>query len=79
MGVLGQWTHDGGLFFGKLYDVIIRSHATILWLAVLFDSRLKYAFFESLIKFLAFLVQKLCQKYSKYVRNSQGSSGDFPY
>jgi len=32
---------------------------------------------EPLIKFLAFLVQKLCQKYSKYVRNSQGPSGDF--
>jgi len=33
----------------------------MLWLAVFFDSRLKYAFLEPLIKFLAFLVQKLCK------------------
>jgi len=51
----------------------------ILWLAVFLDSRLKYVILEPLIKFLMFLVQKLGQKYSKYVRNSQGPSGDFPY
>jgi len=51
----------------------------MLWLAVFLDSRLKHTFLKPLIKFLAFLVQKLCQKYSKYVRNSQGPSEDFPY
>jgi len=33
-GVLGQWDHDRGMFFGQLYDVIIRFHAPIFWLAV---------------------------------------------
>ena len=75
MGVWGQWAHDGDLFFGYLYDVIIRSHAPILWLAVFLDSRLKYAFLEPLIKFLAFVVQKLCQKYSKHVRNFSKDAG----
>jgi len=78
MGLSGQWVHDGGLFFGYLFDVIIRSHGPILWLAVFLDSKLKYVFSEPLIKFLVFLVQKLCQKYSNYVRNSQGPSEDFP-
>jgi len=61
-GVLGQWDHDKGMFFGELYDVIIRSHAPIFWLAVLLDSRQEYAFLEPLVEFLAFLVQKLGQK-----------------
>jgi len=50
------------MFFGSLYDVIIRSHAPILWLAAFSDSRAEYAFLEPLIEFLAFLVQKLGQK-----------------
>jgi len=73
--VFVQWAHDGECFLVELYDVIIRSHVPILWLAVFLDSRLKYTFLEPLIKFVAFLVQKLCQKYSKYVRNSQGLQG----
>jgi len=35
-------------------------------------------FLEPLIKFLAFLVQKLCQKYSKYARNSPSTFRGFP-
>jgi len=46
--------------------------ATIIWLAVFLDSRLKYASLEPLIKFIEFLVQNVCQKYSKYVRNVPG-------
>jgi len=69
-----------GSGWGSVFWLIIWRHhpinAPILWLAVFMDSRLKYAFYEPLIKFLAFLVQKLCQKYSKYVRNFQGPSGD---
>jgi len=42
------------------------------------DSRLKYASLETLIKFIAFLVKKLCQKYSKYVRNVPGDKRGFP-
>ena len=57
-----QCDHDGGMFFGYLYDVIIRSHAPIFWLAVFLDSRAEYAFLELLIEFLAFLVQTLGQK-----------------
>ena len=71
-GVLGQWDHDGGMFLGYLCDFIIRSHAPIFWLAVFLDSMLKYVSLEPLIKFLAFLVQKLCQKYSENVRNVPG-------
>jgi len=78
MGVWGQWARDGVLFLGYLYDVIIRSHGPILWLAVFLDAILKYAFLEPLIKFLAFLVQTLCQKYSKHVRNSPMASRGFP-
>jgi len=59
---LGQWDHDRGVFFGKLYDVIIRFHAPIFWLAVFLYSRAEYVILEPLIKFLAFLVQKLGQK-----------------
>jgi len=59
---LGQWDHDRGMFFGSLYDVVIRSHAPIFWLAVFLDSRAEYAFLQPLIYFLAFLVQKLGQK-----------------
>jgi len=33
-GVLGQWDHDRGMFFGELYDVIIQSHMPIFWLEV---------------------------------------------
>jgi len=62
LGVLGQWDHDRDMFFGELYDVIIRSHAPIFRLAVFFDSRAEYAFLEPLIKLLAFVVQKLGQK-----------------
>jgi len=52
------------MFFGELYDVIIRSHAPIFWLAVFLESRPEYAFLEPLIEFLAFLVLKLGQKNS---------------
>jgi len=45
----------------------------------MFGFQAKIRFFEPLIKFLAILVQTLCQKYSNYVRNFQGLSGDFPY
>jgi len=62
LGVLRQWDHDRGMFFGYLYDVIIRCHEPIFWLAVFLDSRLEYACLEPLIEFLAFLVQKLGQK-----------------
>ena len=61
---MGQWDHDRGMFFSKLYHVIIRSHAPMFWLAVFFDSRAEYAFLEILIEFPAFLVQKLGQKNS---------------
>jgi len=54
------------MFFGELYDVIIRSHAPIFWLAVFLDSKAEYAFSEPLIEFLAFLVQKLGQKTSNW-------------
>jgi len=60
--VLGQYDHDRGMFFGELYDVSIHSHAPIFWLAGFLDSRAEYMFLESLIEFLAFLVQKLGQK-----------------
>jgi len=59
---MGQWDHDRGMFFGELYDVIIRFHAPIFWLAVFLDSMWEYRFLEPLIEFLAFLVQKLGQK-----------------
>jgi len=60
---LGQWDDDRGMFFGELYDVIMRSHAPIFWLAAFLDSRREYAFLEPLIEWaLAFLVQKLGQK-----------------
>jgi len=59
---LRQWDPDRDMFFGSLYDVLIRSHAPILWLAAFSDSRAEYAFLEPLIEFLAFLVQKLGQK-----------------
>jgi len=62
VGVLGQWDHDRGMFFGYLYDVIIRSHAPIFWFAVFFYSMEENASLEPLIEFLAFLVQKLGQK-----------------
>jgi len=45
---------------------------------VFLDSRLKYESLEPFIKFVAFLVQKLCQKNSKYFRNSLRHLGDFP-
>jgi len=35
-------------------------------------SKREYAFLGPLIEFLAFLVQKLCQKYSKYGRKLRG-------
>jgi len=38
----------------------------IFWLAIFLVSKPEYAFLEPLIEFLALLVQKLCQKYSKY-------------
>jgi len=56
LGGLDQWDHDRDMFFGELYNVIIRSHAPIFWLAVFLDSRRKYAFLEPLIEFLAFLI-----------------------
>jgi len=56
-------------------DVIIRSNGPLLWLKVFLDSRLKYESLEPLIEFLAFLVQKLFQKNSKYFRKFLG---DFP-
>jgi len=76
MGVLGH--HDGGMFFGYFNDVIIRSHAPIFWLVVFLDSRLHYESLEPVIKFLAFPVQKLGQKYSKYVRNVPRAFRGFP-
>jgi len=51
-----------GACFLVNYDVIIRSHAPIFWLAVFLDSRAEYAFLEPLIEFLAFLFLKLGQK-----------------
>jgi len=65
------------MFFGYFNDVIIRSHAPIFWLAVFLDSRLKCGSLEPLIKFLAFLVQKFGQKYSKYVRNVPRAFSEF--
>jgi len=62
LGVSGQWDHDRGMFFAELYDVIIRSHAPIFWLAVFLDSGREYVFLMSLIEFLPFLVLKLGQK-----------------
>jgi len=50
-----------GACFLVLYDVIIRSHALMFWLAVFFHSRREYAFLEPLSEFLQFLVQKLGQ------------------
>jgi len=52
------------MFFAELYDVIIRSHAPIFWLAVFLDSGREYVFLMSLIEFLPFLVLKLGQKNS---------------
>jgi len=54
--------HDRGMFFGYFYDVIIQSNAPIFWLEVFLDFRLEYESLEPLIKFLAFLLQKLCKK-----------------
>jgi len=39
------------------------------------DSRLKYAFLEPLIKFLAFLVKKLCQKFPNMSGIPKGLEG----
>jgi len=75
---LGPWDHDWDMFLGYFYDTIVRSHAPIFWLEVVLDSRLEYEYLGPLIEFLAFLVQTLCQKYSKYFRNSPAHSGDFP-
>jgi len=44
----------------------------IFWLAIFLVSKQEYAFLEPLIEFLVFLVQKLCQKYSKYDRKLSG-------
>ena len=62
LGFLYEW----GVFCGLFDDVIGRSNEPISWLKDLLDSRLLYKSSESLIDFLAFLVQKLCQKNSKY-------------
>ena len=76
----GFWAN--GLMMGVCFLLIIwrhhAIHAPVLWLAVFLDSWLKYAFLEPFIEFLAFLVQKLCQKYSKHVRNFPMTSRGFP-
>jgi len=59
---LGPWDHDWGMFSGYFYYVILRSHASIVWLEVIFYSWPEYESLEHLIEFVAFLVQKLCQK-----------------
>ena len=61
-GVLGPWDHDWGMFFGYFYDVFMRSYPPIFWLEIFLDSRLEYESLEPLVEFLAFLLQKLCQK-----------------
>ena len=55
-----------------LVDYMTSSSDPMRQYTVFLDSRQKYASLEPLIEFLAFLVQKLCQKYSKYVRNILG-------
>jgi len=66
------------MFFGKSYDVIIRSHAPIFWLAVFLDSRAQYAFLKPLIEFLAFLVLKLGQITANWYKAFLNTFGDFP-
>jgi len=50
------------MFCDYFDDVFTRSNEPILWLKVFLDSRLEYESLEPLIDFLAFLIQKLCQK-----------------
>jgi len=78
VGVLGHWDHDRGMFFGQFYDVIIRSNAPIFWLTIFLVSKREYALLEPLLEFLAFLVQKLRQKFPNMTGNSKGICGDFP-
>jgi len=63
---------DWGMFCGYFDDVIIRFNEPILWLNF-FYSRVEYEFLEPLIEFLAFLVQKICQKIPNISGISQGS------
>jgi len=69
--------HDWSQFFGSFHDVIDRSNEPNLWLKVFWILG-SNASLEPLIDFLAFLVQKLCQKSSKYFRNSLGDQWGFP-
>jgi len=69
LGVLGPGITIGVRFLvnfmTSLYDLTRQYFGS----KFILDSRLEYESLESLIKFLAFLVQKLCQKYCKYFRN----------
>ena len=78
---LGFWVH--GIMIGVCFVVILMtsssdSNEPILWLKAFLDSRLEYESLVPLIEFPAFLVQKLCQKKSKYFRNFLADLGDFP-
>jgi len=73
---MGSWL---GYVFWLFYDVIILSHAPIFLLEDFFYFKLEYESLGTLFEFLAFLVQKLCQKNFKHFRISQGHLGDFPY
>jgi len=76
--IWGPWDHDWGMFCGYFDDVIIRYNEPILSLKVFFDSRLEYESSDPLVEFIAFPVQKLCQKKSKHFRNFLRNLGDFP-